>query len=138
MTARQPSAHGAGSSVDVGQPDLRLPPPAGRGATEIPGRVVARIAARAAREALARQAIPPSASQVLTSASASAAVHDGSARLAVSLDLPYPCDIARAAHQVQLDIAERVARLTGLDVSEVTLTVRRLALADDAERARVR
>jgi uncharacterized alkaline shock family protein YloU len=111
--------------------------PAKRGATVIPDKVVARIAARAAHEALTRQAGPPSGRPV-AAPSASAAVHEGSARLAVSLDLPYPVDIPRASRQIQHDIAERVAHLTGMNVSEVALTVRRLVPAEGLERRRVR
>lgn len=137
-TQRTPPADGADSPQDTGQHASRLPPPTERGATEIPGRVVARIAAKATEEALSRQAGPPSQRQGSASPGASAAVHDGSAGLAVSLDLPYPSDIAHTALRIQNDIAERVAQLTGLNISGVTLTVRRLVLADTAERARVR
>ncbi|MDX3075471.1 Asp23/Gls24 family envelope stress response protein [Streptomyces sp. NPDC088354] len=114
-----------------------LPPPAERGATDIPGKVVERIAARAAREAMTRRTGRASGRRALGSPSASAAVHHGSARLALSLDLPYPLDLARTGSLLRHDIAERVAQLTGLDVREVTLTVRRLVPVEGPGSGRV-
>lgn len=115
-----------------------LPPPAERGATVIPERVVARIAARAARTAQSRRAaIPPDRSGP-AAPSASAAVRTGSVRLHLAMDLPYPTDIPHVCERIQHDVAERVTQLTGLEVGEVTLTVRRLLTAADASRGRVR
>ncbi|MFF3564670.1 Asp23/Gls24 family envelope stress response protein [Streptomyces sp. NPDC002574] len=133
MTA-QPTlpVHDSNRHRDTGTDSL--PPPAERGSTDIPERVVERIAARAAREATTRR----TGRRALGSPSASAAVHHGSARLALSLDLPYPLDLARTGSQMRDDIAERVARLTGLNVDEVTLTVRRLVPFEGPEGGRVR
>ncbi|MCT9108942.1 Asp23/Gls24 family envelope stress response protein [Streptomyces mirabilis] len=115
-----------------------MPPPAERGATVIPDRVVARIAARAARTAQSRRAaIPPDRSGP-AAPSASAAVRSGTVRLHLTMDLPYPTDIPHACQRIQHDVAERVTQLTGLEVGEVTLTVRRLVTAADASRGRVR
>ncbi|MFE9168303.1 Asp23/Gls24 family envelope stress response protein [Streptomyces kebangsaanensis] len=114
-----------------------LPPPAERGATVIPDRVVARIAAQAARTAQSRRAaIPPDRSGP-AAPSASATVRTGSVRLHLTMDLPYPTDIPHVCERIQCDVAERVAQLTGLQVGEVTLTVRRLVTAA-ANRGRVR
>lgn len=115
-----------------------LPPPAERGATVIPDRVVARIAARAARTAQSRRAaIPPDRSGP-AAPSASAAVRTGSVRLHLAMDLPYPTDIPHVCERIQHDVAKQVTQLTGLEVREVTLTVRRLVTAADASRGRVR
>jgi hypothetical protein len=128
-------APGADHSGPPGQ-DHGLPPPAERGATVIPDKVVARIAARAARTAQAqRAALPPGAT---AAPGASAATHGGSARLGLSLDLPYPTDIPSVSRHIQRDVAERVAGLTGLHVDEVTVTIRRLVPAGDLDRRRVR
>jgi uncharacterized alkaline shock family protein YloU len=54
------------------------------------------------------------------------------------LDLPYPIDIARVSQRIQADVAERVTQLTGLRVTEVTLTVRRLVTGGGPDRGRVR
>ncbi|MFF4645892.1 Asp23/Gls24 family envelope stress response protein [Streptomyces sp. NPDC001389] len=127
------------SGEGPGPPDLAagLPPPAERGATVIPDRVVARIAAQAARTAQARRAaIAPDRGKP-AAPSASAAIRTGSVRLHLDMDLPYPTDIARVCERIQHDVAERVAQLTGLEVGEVTLTVRRLATAADPGRGRV-
>ncbi|PZG95317.1 Asp23/Gls24 family protein [Streptomyces sp. NTH33] len=94
-----------------------LPPPAERGATVIPDRVVARIAAQAARTVQSRRTDP--------------------VRLHLTMDLPYPTDIPHVCERIQRDVAERVAQLTGLQVGEVTLTVRRLVTAA-TNRGRVR
>ncbi|MFF4354714.1 Asp23/Gls24 family envelope stress response protein [Streptomyces sp. NPDC001530] len=115
-----------------------LPPPAERGATVIPDRVVARIAAQAARTAQSRRAaIPPDRSGP-AAPSASAAIRTGSVRLHLSMDLPYPTDIPYVCKRIQRDVAEQVAQLTGLEVGEVTLTVRRLVTAAGTNRGRVR
>ncbi|MFD9285824.1 Asp23/Gls24 family envelope stress response protein [Streptomyces mirabilis] len=115
-----------------------LPPPAERGATVIPDRVVARIAAQAARTGQSRRAAIPPGRSGSAAPSASAAVRSGSVRLHLAMDLPYPTDIPHVCERIQHDVAERVTQLTGLEVGEVTLTVRRLVTAADASRGRVR
>ncbi|MFE4994185.1 Asp23/Gls24 family envelope stress response protein [Streptomyces mirabilis] len=115
-----------------------LPPPAERGATAIPDRVVARIAARAARTAQSRRAAVPPDRSGPAAPSASAVVRSGTVRLHLAMDLPYPTDIPHACQRIQHDVAERVTELTGLEVGEVILTVRRLVTAADANRGRVR
>ncbi|MCD0483675.1 Asp23/Gls24 family envelope stress response protein [Streptacidiphilus sp. ASG 303] len=111
-----------GSPERAEQP--RLPPPAERGATVVPDRVVARIAARVARESLARLTGPGGGG--LAAPQASAATGGGAARLELSLDLPYPVDIARASREVRDDVAARVSRMTGMEVREVALVVEHL------------
>ncbi|MEW2135362.1 Asp23/Gls24 family envelope stress response protein [Streptomyces sp. NPDC005409] len=112
-----------------------LPPAAERGATVIPDKVVARIAARAAREALHRQA--GTTHTGLAAPRASAAVAGGSARLGLTLDLPYPADLAGAAGEVQQYVGERVAQLTGMNVTEVALTIEHLVTPDGSGHGRV-
>ncbi|WP_053711595.1 Asp23/Gls24 family envelope stress response protein [Streptomyces sp. NRRL B-3648] len=119
-------------------PAAGLPPPAERGATVIPDRVVARIARQAARTAQSRRAAVPPDRSAAEAPSASAAVRTGSVRLHLALDLPYPADIPHVCERIRHDVAERVAQLTGLRVGEVTLTVRRLVTAAGAKRGRVR
>lgn len=115
-----------------------LPPPAERGTTLVPDRVVAKIAARAAREALEKRFDAPPGRLGLGTPKASASVRGGSARVALALDLPYPVDIARSVGVLQELINRRVTALTGLAVDEVDLTVRRLVLTDGPDRRRVR
>ncbi|MFF0163956.1 hypothetical protein ACFYRY_41670 [Streptomyces sp. NPDC005263] len=112
------------TSVTGGAEGLRRPPsvvPAGeRGATRIADRVVAKIAGRAAREALGEQpaaAAPPHASVV---------VHHGTARVRVHLELDYPCDIGARCRSVRRHVVERVGALVGLEVPEVAVQVERL------------
>ncbi|MEU6811257.1 Asp23/Gls24 family envelope stress response protein [Streptomyces sp. NPDC046831] len=109
--------------------DTGLPPPAERGATVIPDRVVARIAAQAARTAQSRRGAVPPGRGGPARPGATAATRTGSVRLHLSLDLPYPTDIPHVCERIRHDVAERVAELTGLEVGEVTLTVRRLVSA---------
>ncbi|MER5342866.1 Asp23/Gls24 family envelope stress response protein [Streptomyces mirabilis] len=130
----QPPGEGAGPPGR----SAGLPPPAERGATVIPDRVVARIAARAARTAQSRRAAVPPDRSGPAAPSASAVVRSGTVRLHLAMDLPYPTDIPHACQRIQHDVAERVTQLTGLEVGEVTLTVRRLVTAADANRGRVR
>ncbi|MDX3095624.1 hypothetical protein PV417_13850 [Streptomyces sp. ME19-03-3] len=93
----------------------------------VPDRVVARIAGRVAGTALRRLTGPADPRTDLATPEARATTYGGGAQLALSVDLPYPADIAVTCRQLQREIAERVAQLTGLDVQYVTLTVRRLA-----------
>ncbi|MER5534284.1 Asp23/Gls24 family envelope stress response protein [Streptomyces mirabilis] len=93
-----------------------------RGATRIADRVVAKIAAQAAREALdppPPDAVPPHATVV---------VHHQSARVRVHLELGYPSDIGAHCNAVRRHVAERVDALTGMEVPEVTVHVERLHL----------
>ncbi|MEU6012349.1 Asp23/Gls24 family envelope stress response protein [Streptomyces sp. NPDC047453] len=100
--------------------------------------MVALITTQATREAQSRRAALPSDASGPAAPSASAATHTGSVRLHLALDLPYPTDIPHVCEQIQHDVAERVAQLTGLNVGEVTLTVRRLIPAAGTHRGRVR
>ncbi|MFD8789809.1 Asp23/Gls24 family envelope stress response protein [Streptomyces vinaceus] len=112
-------------------------PAAERGATVIPERVVARIAARAAKEALADRTGTAASPVKLAAPQASATVTKGSARLKLSMEVPYPADLARTSLHVQHYVSERVAHLTGMSVTEVTLAVERLVPADGWEYRRV-
>jgi uncharacterized alkaline shock family protein YloU len=109
-------------------------PPGERGATRIADRVVAKIAAQAAREAWE----PPSPGSA--SPSATVVVSHGTARIRVSLELPYPSDIGRQCAAVRHHVAERVGMLAGMRVPEVAVQVERLHLAHahDAAHARTR
>lgn len=103
----------------------------------IPEKVVARIAARAAKEALAAHTDTRTGHAKLAAPHASATVGSGSARLGLTVDLPYPTDLAEASRQVQQHVSERVAQLTGMRVTEVTLTIEHLVPADGLEHRRV-
>ncbi|MCT4354974.1 hypothetical protein M5362_17735 [Streptomyces sp. Je 1-79] len=94
--------------------------PAGRGATTIADRVVAKIAARAAREAIGR--VPPGAS----GPQASVVVQRDSARVSVSLELGYPADLGRQCLAVRSRVIHRVRELAGMEVPEVAVHVERL------------
>ncbi|MFD9907401.1 hypothetical protein [Streptomyces sp. NPDC059063] len=94
--------------------------PGERGATRIADRVVAKIAARAAREALETlpaEAAPPHAT---------VSVHHASARVHVSLELDYPSDIGAQCSAVRRHVAQRVEALAGMEVPEVAVQVERL------------
>ncbi|SEG94021.1 Uncharacterized conserved protein YloU, alkaline shock protein (Asp23) family [Actinacidiphila yanglinensis] len=108
-----------------------------RGATHIRESVVARIAARAAQEALNQVAGEPPARLGLGQPRSTATVHQGSARLTVSLDLPYPVDIQRTGDEIRRYVAERVAHLTGLDLDDTAVSVHRLVPDDSLRRERV-
>ncbi|MDT0573904.1 Asp23/Gls24 family envelope stress response protein [Streptomyces sp. DSM 3412] len=94
----------------------------GRGALRIADRVVAKIASQAAREALEatpRDSAPPHAT---------VALHHETARVRVSLELPYPSDIGGQCAAVRRHVTERVGTLAGMHVSEVAVQVERLHL----------
>jgi uncharacterized alkaline shock family protein YloU len=91
-----------------------------RGATTIADRVVAKIAARAAREALdevPEGGAPPRATVT---------VHHDVARVRVTLELDYPSDIGGQCGAVRHRVAQRVKALAGMDVPEVAVQVERL------------
>ena len=115
------------TSVSGGTGELRRPPdavaPGERGATRIADRVVAKVAAQAAREALGElppDAVPPSATVVVR--------HD-TAHVRVRLELGYPGDIGARCRGVRRQVVERVSALVGMQVPEVAVQVERLHLA---------
>ncbi|MFM9367118.1 hypothetical protein [Streptomyces sp. Da 82-17] len=99
--------------------------PGERGATRIADRVVAKIAARAAREAL-RGGVPEDGA----APSATVTVHRGggrsSARIRISLELDHPCDIGGQCGAVRRQVTRRVEELAGMHVPEVSVQVERL------------
>ncbi|MEU9474746.1 hypothetical protein [Streptomyces sp. NPDC048191] len=108
------------AETGAARPPSALVPPGERGATRIADRVVAKIAAQAAREAvrpLPADAATPHATVVL--------LH-GSARVRVHLELGYPGDIGAHCAAVRRHVAERVSALAGMEVSEVAVQVERL------------
>ncbi|MFI7496939.1 Asp23/Gls24 family envelope stress response protein [Streptomyces sp. NPDC049687] len=109
--------------------------PAGeRGATRIADRVVAKIAAQAAREAigpLPPEAAPPHATVVVrlhSPAGASGGTPVQAAHIRVHLELGYPGDIGTRCHEVRRHVTERVGALVGMRVPEVAVLVERLHL----------
>ncbi|MFG2503706.1 hypothetical protein ACGFSB_36520 [Streptomyces sp. NPDC048441] len=94
--------------------------PGERGATRIADRVVAKIAARAAREALKTVPVdgaPPHATVTVR--------HDV-ARVRVSVELDYPSDIGAQCGAVRHQVVQRVKALAGMEVPEVAVQVERL------------
>ncbi|MFI5807368.1 Asp23/Gls24 family envelope stress response protein [Streptomyces sp. NPDC051561] len=95
--------------------------PAGeRGSLRIADGVVAKIAARAAREALDA---PP---EGCAEPHAEVTVSRDSARVRVGVELGYPSDIAAQCESVRHQVASRVRELAGMTVPEVTVFVERL------------
>ena len=91
-----------------------------RGTIRIADRVVARIAARAAREAMVPHTGPaqhPHAprAQITTSG--------GAVRVALQVHLPYPADLPAICIRLQDDVALRLGELTGLQVREITVDI---------------
>ncbi|MGW2744187.1 hypothetical protein [Streptomyces sp. NPDC001450] len=106
---------------------LDLAPPGERGATRIADRVVAKIAAQAAREALAplpADAAPPHATVVVRPHSGGTPI--GTARVRVVLELGYPCDVGARCAAVRRQVVERVGALVSMEVPEVAVQVERL------------
>lgn len=128
----EPAPHGGAAA-----PTPPVLPAAERGATVIPDKVVARIAARAAKEALATHTDTSIAHAKLAGPRASATVGSGTARLGLTLDLPYPADLAGVSRRLQDYVSERVAHLTGMRVTEVTLAIEHLIPAEGLEHRRV-
>ncbi|WP_328402154.1 alkaline shock response membrane anchor protein AmaP [Streptomyces sp. NBC_00390] len=91
-----------------------------RGATTIADRVVAKIAAQAAREAIGR--VPEGG----TSPHATVTVHHDIAHVRIILDLDYPSDIGGQCGAVRRRVTERVKALAGMEVPEVAVQVEQL------------
>ncbi|GAA2081401.1 hypothetical protein GCM10009801_40310 [Streptomyces albiaxialis] len=102
-------------------------PAAGRGETRIADRVVAKVAAQAAREALRQDgrstALPGGA---VARPRATVAVREQSARVRVALELAYPSDIGAQCGAVRRQVTERVKELVGMEVPHVAVDVERL------------
>lgn len=109
-------------------------PAAERGETRIADRVVAKIAAQAAKEAIDE---PPKEG---ASPRATVTVHRDTARVRVSLELGYPSDIGHQCGAVRRRVIERVRALAGMEVPEVAVQVERLhpAGASAAAQGRIR
>ena len=102
-----------------------------RGSLRVADRVFAKIAARAARDALdgawagrAGRGAPPRVS---------VSVPGRTATVRVGVELPFPTDLAALARQVRDRVAGQVAALTGIRVAEVTVVVERLLPATGGE-----
>jgi uncharacterized alkaline shock family protein YloU len=124
-----PECDGAGRS----RGSTTVVAPGERGATRIADRVVAKIAAQAAREAvgpLPEDAAPPHATVVVRPASTESARTRGtataSARIRVHLELDYPTDIGGRCAAVRRHVTERVGALLDMEVPEVAVEIERL------------
>lgn len=133
--------------VDSGPPtETKAVAPGERGATRIADRVVAKIASQAAREALESptpDSAPPNATVIVrphSRLSSSGGTPIETARIRVSLELPYPSDIGGLCAAVRRHVTQRVGKLAGMHVTEVAVQVERLHLAHahDAAQARTR
>ncbi|MCT2593771.1 Asp23/Gls24 family envelope stress response protein [Streptomyces sp. N2-109] len=106
---------------------MAVVPPSERGGLRIADRVVAKVAARAAREALRTG---PEADRLpggkRAAPQATVTVRNGSARVKLSLTLPYPSDLAAQCLAVRAHVASRVTELVGMEVPEVAVGVDRL------------
>ncbi|MEU1055173.1 hypothetical protein [Streptomyces sp. NPDC005876] len=100
-------------------------PPGERGATRIADRVVAKVAAQAAREAVGQ--LPPDAAPP----HATVAVRHDAARIHVHLELDFPSDVGARCGRVRHRVVQRVGALTGMRVPEVTVQVERLHLTPE-------
>ncbi|MGZ3114763.1 hypothetical protein [Streptomyces sp. H62] len=115
------------TGVSEGAGELLAPPavvePGRRGATRIADRVVAKVAAQAAREAVG--ALHPDAERP----HATVVVHHDTAHVRVHLELDYPCDVGARCRRVRHQVVQRVRALVGMSVPEVAVQVERLHLA---------
>ncbi|MEV8564019.1 hypothetical protein AB0436_00240 [Streptomyces sp. NPDC051322] len=94
--------------------------PGERGSTRIADRVVSKIAAQAAREAIG--AVPEGGSPP----HAAATVDEARAWVHISLELGYPSDIGAQCAAVRRQVAHRLRTLADMEVPEVALQVERL------------
>ncbi|WP_411107862.1 Asp23/Gls24 family envelope stress response protein [Streptomyces sp. c-19] len=132
-----------------------------RGATSVADRVVAKIAARVAREALSRFTEPtghvppghrtPHVTAVVRRAPegngseradgpAESRPVLGQVRMRIAVELGYPSDIGAQCAAVRREVTERVTAWAGVEVSDLVVAVERLHSAHSrrTERERVR
>ena len=133
-----------------GEAAAELVPARERGATRIADRVIAKIAAQAAREVLREAPEAPlvPVERAMPHATASVARAHGQgdggprleARVWISVELGYPSDIGARCGAVRREVTERVRGLAGMEVPEVSVSVERLHSAQTrhADRERVR
>lgn len=132
-----------------------------RGATAVTDQVVAKIAARVAREALSRFAesarhvpagrrTPRVNTSVRRAPERTGAARDadsaagrqallGEARLHITVELGYPSDIGAQCAAVRREVTERIRAWAGMEVSDLAVSVGRLHSAHtrDTDRERV-
>jgi len=99
-------------------------PPGQRGRLRLTDRVYTRIAAQAARQALAAAWEGRDGSATLPTVSV--LVVRGSARLTLHLELPFPSDVPALARTARDAAVDQVTALTGTPVSDITVTIDRL------------
>ncbi|MCL7425749.1 Asp23/Gls24 family envelope stress response protein [Streptomyces sp. YS415] len=146
-----------------GEADQRPGFPRGeRGATAVTDRVVAKIAAQVAREALSRFAesaghVPPRRRTPHVSTSVQRAPEPtsagrnaespagrqavlGEARLHITVELGYPSDIGAQCAAVRREVTERIRAWAGMEVSDLGVSVEQLHSAHTrrTDRERVR
>ncbi|MET9914737.1 Asp23/Gls24 family envelope stress response protein [Streptomyces sp. NPDC006476] len=146
-----------------GEADERPGVPRGeRGATAVTDRVVAKIAARVAREALSRFAesaghvpagrrTPHVSTSVRRAPDRTSAGRDaaaaagrqavlGEARLHITVELGYPSDIGAQCAAVRREVTERIRAWAGMEVSDLAVSVGQLHSAHTrhTDRERVR
>ncbi|GAA1186870.1 hypothetical protein GCM10009654_50510 [Streptomyces hebeiensis] len=134
LPAERPAGHARNGTPEVRELAAEPVAPGSRGATVITDRVVAKIAARAAREALGgvpEGGAPPHATVTL---------HQDHARVRVGVDLGHPCDIGERCAAVRRRVVQRVKSLADMEAREVVVQVERLhsARARVAARGRLR
>lgn len=89
-------------------------------------------------EALATHTETGQASAKMNAPRASVTAGGGTARLGLTMDLPYPIDVSDASRHVQQYVSERVAQLTGMRVTECTLDIAHLVPAEGLGSRRVK
>ncbi|MGW3953982.1 Asp23/Gls24 family envelope stress response protein [Streptomyces sp. NPDC004752] len=132
-TASEPASESVSDGAHAAHGPATVVAPGERGATRIADRVVAKIAAQAAREAvgaLPKDAAPPHATVVVRPPAAETARSRGTAtasvRVRVHLELDYPTDIGARCAAVRRHVTERVGTLVDMEVPEVAVEVERL------------
>ncbi|MDT0321567.1 hypothetical protein [Streptomyces millisiae] len=102
-------------------------PAAERGATRISERVVAKLAAQAAREALGDGGEQHATAVVRRSPDPSGT--GGLASVQLAVELGYPCDIGARCRQVRRQVERRIRELAGMETTDVVVAVERLRSA---------
>ncbi|GAA3114702.1 Asp23/Gls24 family envelope stress response protein [Streptosporangium carneum] len=119
---RAGGAPGTASAARPAAPGRQAVPAERRGRTDIPERVVTRIAAHAAAE-VARVREVRERGPLAFGGHTHATVDGGLALLELEVSVEYPAPLAQMAEEIRRHVNERVHTLTGLTVGQIDIDV---------------
>lgn len=131
--AESPASASPTAQAVPAQSVREIVPPERRGRTDIPGRVVSRIAARSAGEVARVREVGERGPRTFHGGTR-ATVDGRLTTLRLDVTVEYPAPIRQVTREVRRHVAERVRALTGLDVGHIDIEVVDVVPSRDASR----